>query len=115
MDQDIIHWHIICPQMLGTVDQLDLGKMLAHALYHWQRIGVYNDLIDLRDSQQRFEDVMEQWLSSQEAIILARHTLAVVTHRDKGGKFKFRLHGRIKLTSDWAEWIPRNKYFDFLS
>jgi hypothetical protein len=75
--------------MFRAVDDPHLRKLLAQPIHHWLGVCIHNDLSDFRDSQQRLDDVMEQRLSRQQAIILARHSLAMMAHGDKGDK----LHG----------------------
>jgi hypothetical protein len=75
---------MIRPQLFRTVDDPYLRKMLVQAVHHRHRVRIDDDFSNLRNGEQRFNNMLEQRLVSQNAIVLASHTLAVMTHRNKG-------------------------------
>jgi len=86
VDEDLIHRYVVRAQMFGAVDDFDLWEMFAQTIHHGVRIGINNHLVNFRNSQQGFDDVVKQRLARQHAVILARHALAVMAHGDEGNK-----------------------------
>ena len=48
-------------------------------------------LADLRDGQQRLDDVLVERFAGQRAVVLAGHALAVVAHGDEGKELRHLL------------------------
>jgi hypothetical protein len=84
VDEDVVHGHIVGPEMVGAVDDAYLRKVLAQTVHDRHRVGIDQNFIDFRNGQQGFKNVVEERLARQETVILARHALAVVAHRDEG-------------------------------
>jgi hypothetical protein len=61
------------------------GKMLLKAFDDRLTIRIDYYLVDLRAGEQRADDVVKQWFSSQGAEILAWDALRMVSHGYKGG------------------------------
>ena len=77
---------MICAQMSGTIDDFDLWKALAQTIHHGIGVGIHDDFVDLRHGEEGLDDVMEERLAGQWAVILARHALGMMTHGNEGGE-----------------------------
>ena len=109
--QDFVHRDLIGAQMLGAFQDQHLWEARAQPFDDRRAVGIHHHLVDLRAGQQRLDDVLVERLAGQQAVILARHTLGVVAHRDEGNDF-----GRIQLSTlsrfwiiDWRD-IPRSLF-----
>ena len=89
VQENLVHRHIVGKEMPGAPDPLHGWEEALQSFHHRLGIGIHSDFPDLRHGEQGLDDMMEERLSGQRAIILARHTLAMVAHGDKGNK----LHG----------------------
>src|SRR5215212_1454852 len=89
--------------MFGTVNDLYLWKIHAQAIHYRIRIGIHDDLSNLRDSQQRLDNVMEQRPAGQHTIILAKYALAVMAHRDKSDKLEHSYDSTLRFNCLWHD------------
>ena len=71
-------------QMGGTVDHLDRRERRGGLLLDGRAVGVDHHLADPLHGEQRRHDAVEQRDAVERAVILARHPLAAVAHRDEG-------------------------------
>ena len=100
MEQDVVHGDVVGAEALGAGDQLHGREEAAHAFHHRFGVGVHHHRLDLRDGEQGLEDVVKERLARQQTVVFARHALAMVTHRNKGGEF----HG-----GDYTELAPEKE------
>jgi hypothetical protein len=63
-----------------------LWEVFAQPVHDRFRVGIHNDLTDLRNSLQGLDNVVKKRLPGQMAIIFTGHALAVMAHGNEGNK-----------------------------
>ncbi len=89
VQQDLVHRDSIGAQSARAVPPpTHRGSRGAGRPGSVSEFGIHQHLPDLRDGEQRFDDVLVEGLTRQQAVVLARDTLAVVAHGDKSKELR---------------------------
>ena len=90
VNENFVHRNVSGAQRLRSQDRPDHREILGQALDNDRAIGIDDDLGNLRNVQQRVQDVMIQRFPGQHPVIFPLDTNRMMTHGDKCHDFRFR-------------------------
>ena len=87
VNEYLVHRHVVRTEMFGAIDDLHLRKGFPQPVHNGIGIRIHNNFIHIRDSEKRFDNMLIERLPSKGTVVLARHTLAIMSHGYEGNKF----------------------------